>query len=76
MSREKSIQTLNEAEVEVVYDFQPEEPAETGPEAQYPGCPMKIEIEFIYLGGVDIMPALCSNCVLELENSLTDLHKD
>jgi len=30
-------------EFEVEFDYQPFEPAERGPEAQYPGCPESVE---------------------------------
>ena len=42
--------------IEVKYYFQPFEPAETGPEAQYPGCPASIDdvtIMDIVEGSVD-----------------------
>lgn len=39
-----------ERELTVVFMNYPEEPSETGPEAQYPGCPEHTEIEEINEG--------------------------
>jgi len=42
--------------VTVGYDYQPEERAETGIEAQYPGCPEAVAVEVVIFEGVDIFP--------------------
>lgn len=38
----------------IKYDYQPYEAADTGPEAQYPGCPEEIDITSVSVGGVCI----------------------
>jgi len=38
----------------IKYDYQPYEPADTGPEAMYPGCEEEIEITQVIVGDVDV----------------------
>lgn len=38
----------------IKFDYQPYEPAETGPEAQYPGCEEEIEVTDVLVGGVSV----------------------
>jgi hypothetical protein len=40
-------------EFEVEFDYQPYEPPERGPEAQYPGCAQYVEVYEIKHNGVD-----------------------
>lgn len=47
-----------ELPVIVEFQYQPYEPPERGPEAQYPGCPEAIEIEGIYIGEANITSQL------------------
>jgi hypothetical protein len=55
-------------EFEVEYDYQPEEPAEIGPDAQYPGCGESVEsINTITHAGV---------CFLEIMEVYDDEIKD
>lgn len=68
MSLERMTCPLNEAEVEVLFDHTPEEPAEKGPEAQYPGCKAEVEVHAIYLEGVNIYTAICPDEVDNLSN--------
>ena len=52
MTHERSVWT--ELRVQVEFDYQPAEPAERGPEAQYPGCAECFEITGIFVGEVEI----------------------
>ena len=63
---------LNEAEVEVIYSFIEGEPADR----DYPGAKDSIEVQKIMFDGIDIYPAICEDCVLEIEEYLTKKHKD
>lgn len=38
----------------IKFDYQPYEPAETGPEAMYPGCSEEIEVTDVLVGGVSV----------------------
>lgn len=38
----------------IKFDYQPYEPADTGPEAMYPGCEEEIEIVSVSVGGENI----------------------
>lgn len=38
----------------IKFDYQPYEPADTGPEAMYPGCEEEIEVTQVMVGGVDV----------------------
>lgn len=38
----------------IKYDYQPYEAADTGPEAQYPGCPEEITVTDVLVGGVSV----------------------
>ena len=44
--------------LEVSWDYQPYEPPERGPEAQYPGCNEAAEINKVCVGEVDVTDAL------------------
>ena len=57
MKRKTTI-TIGDAELEIDYYFQPEEKAETGPEAQYPGCGAEWEVNAVVYEGKDITDAI------------------
>lgn len=38
----------------IKFDYQPYEPADTGPEAMYPGCEEEIEVTQVMVGDVDV----------------------
>ena len=43
-------------QAEVYFDYQPYEPPERGPEAQYPGCPEQIDINSVVITDLDMDP--------------------
>jgi hypothetical protein len=51
----------------VEFDYQPYEPPERGPEAQYPGCAEAIEINKVWLGTSEISDALSPTELAEIE---------
>ena len=53
-----SINVWRELPLEVEFGYQPYEPPERGPEAQYPGCPEAVEIEGVWIGRVEITAEL------------------
>jgi len=55
----------------VGFYYQPYEPAETGPEAQYPGCPEAHEIESIYIDEIDVFELL-EDQAEEIEEALIE----
>ena len=59
-------------ELLVDFDYQPYEPADTGPEAQYPGCPESITIEHVTLNGHEITSLLTEAQLEELEQDIWD----
>ena len=59
-------------ELLVDFDYQPYEPADTGPEAQYPGCPESITIEHVTLNGMEITSLLTEDQLDELERDVWD----
>jgi len=38
----------------IKFDYQPYEPADTGPEAMYPGCDEEVDITQVMVGDVDV----------------------
>lgn len=38
----------------IKFDYQPYEAAETGPEAQYPGCSEELEVTDVLVGGISV----------------------
>ncbi|MCU0767562.1 MAG: hypothetical protein MUE39_09335 [Gammaproteobacteria bacterium] len=54
------INLWRELPVEVEFAYQPAEPAERGPEAQYPGCAESVEIEHVWFGRVELTGELTS----------------
>ncbi len=51
--------------IEFIADYQPFERAETGPEAQYPGCEESIEIEQAFYNGEEIDISIFADEYLE-----------
>ena len=64
MKRKTTI-TIDDVEFDVTFDYQPEEKAETGPEAQYPGCGAEYEIESIFFEGKDLSELIIEKLIEE-----------
>lgn len=62
-----------ELPVIVEFNYQPHEPPERGPEAQYPGCPEAIEIEGLYIGEANITAQLTDETCGEIEAAVWDV---
>lgn len=70
----KVLINFKDVDLEVGYDYQPFEPAETGPEAQYPGCCENATINSIHIGDVEVTELL-DNYEDEIVNLiLEDMH--
>ena len=54
----------------VEFWYQPEEPAETGPEAQYPGCAEAVEIGGVFVGRAEITNELTDKEFADIETEL------
>lgn len=61
-----------ELPVIVEFNYQPYEPPERGPEAQYPGCPEAIEIEGCFIGRAEITAELSDDACGEIEQAVWD----
>ena len=70
MTHERSVWT--ELRVQVEFDYQPAEPAERGPEAQYPGCQECFEITGIFVGEVEITGQLSEQEQAAILEALVD----
>lgn len=70
MTHERSVWA--ELKVQVEFDYQPAEAAESGPEAQYPGCPECFEITGIYIGTVEITGQLTEKEREQIYQALVD----
>ena len=71
-----SINVWRELPLEVEYAYQPYEPPERGPEAQYPGAPEAVEVEHVWIGRVEITAELTKEELDELaEEVLFELHE-
>ena len=46
---------MNDLELDVEFDYQPYEPPERGPEAQYPGCAEAFDITAVWVNGHNII---------------------
>lgn len=46
---------VNDLELDVEFDYQPYEPPERGPEAQYPGCQESFDITAVWVNGRNII---------------------
>ena len=57
-------------EVDVDFFYQPKEPAETGPEAQYPGCAEAIEIISVRVGDLDLTRRLTDDDLKAVEEAI------
>lgn len=49
----------------IKYDYQPYEAAETGPEAQYPGCPEEIMVTDVLVGEISVWDWIIDSDVVE-----------
>jgi hypothetical protein len=56
--------------VQVEFNYQPAEPADTGPEAMYPGCAESVEIEGLYIGRAEITAEIGDDLAAEIETEL------
>lgn len=63
--------TFKGVDLDIHYFYQPYEPPERGPEAQYPGCSERYEIEEIYIAGMDAFELL-EDQLDEIEKKLID----
>jgi len=54
MNEKHTIDIFEGVEAEVVCYFQPEEKAETGPEARDPGCEAEFYVEEVFIKGEDV----------------------
>jgi hypothetical protein len=61
--------------VQVEFSYQPYEPPERGPEAQYPGCPEAIEIEGLFIGRSEITAELTDEAIGEIEAEVWEVIK-
>jgi len=61
-----------ELPVQVEFNYQPFEPPERGPEAQYPGCPEAIEIEGCFIGRAEITGQLSEKEQAAILEALVD----
>ena len=59
-----------ELPVRVTFNYQPFEPAETGPEAQYPGCAEAIEIAGCFIDKTEITAQLTDDECSRIEGYL------
>lgn len=55
---------VNDVDIDVKFNYQPYEPPETGPEAQYPGCAESYEITAVWVRGYNIID-ICDLDVIE-----------
>jgi hypothetical protein len=61
-----------ELPVQVEFNYQPFEPPERGPEAQYPGCPEAIEIEGCFIGRAEITAEINDEIAGQIEKAVWD----
>jgi hypothetical protein len=59
--------------VQVEFNYQPAEPADTGPEARYPGCAEAIEIEGAFIGRSEITAEINDEIAASIETELWSL---
>ena len=64
------MKVLAAIEVDVDFFYQPKEPAETGPEAQYPGCAEAIEIISVRVGDLDLTRRLTDDDLKAVEEAI------
>jgi hypothetical protein len=71
-----SINVWRELPLEVEYAYQPYEPPERGPEAQYPGAREAVEIEHVWIGRVEITSELTDEELNDIADAvLVELHE-
>lgn len=61
-----------EFDLEVDYWYQPAEPPERGPEAQYPGCGESVEVTAVCLNSVDILEHLSNDQIKKIEDDILE----
>ena len=64
------MKVLAAIEVDVDFFYQPKEPADTGPEARYPGCPESLDIVSVRVGEVDITRRLTDEDLKSVEDAI------
>ncbi len=64
------MKVLAAIEVEVDFFYQPKEPADTGPEAQYPGCAEAIEIISVRIVDLDLTRRLTDDDLKAIEDAI------
>jgi hypothetical protein len=64
------VKVLAAIEVEVDFFYQPKEPADTGPEAQYPGCAEAIEIISVRIVDLDLTRRLTDDDLKAIEDAI------
>lgn len=74
MGIEKKTIEFRGVELDVEYFFSPDEKAETGPEAQYPGCGEQLELNAISMNGIDCLELLDEQ-IEKIEELLISLEK-
>ena len=57
-------------ELDVDFFYQPKEQAETGPEAQYPGCAESLDIVSVRVGDQDITRRLTDEDLKSVEDAI------
>ena len=60
--------TLNDDDVEVIFDYQPEEK----PTRDYPGCGEEIEVQKVIYKDIDIYPILSYEMIEEIETKIKE----
>jgi hypothetical protein len=64
------MKVLAAIEVEVDFFYQPREAADTGPEAQYPGCAESLDIVSVRVGDQDITRRLTDEDMASVEDAV------
>jgi hypothetical protein len=59
-----------ELPLRVEFDYQPAEPAERGPEAQYPGCAESVDVTRVLLGDIDVTATLTAEEIEEIVSEI------
>ena len=64
------MKVLAAIEVDVDFFYQPKEAADTGPEAQYPGCAESIDITAVRIGDLDVTKRLTDEDMASVEEAI------
>ena len=64
------MKVLAAIEVDVDFFYQPKEPADTGPEARYPGCAESLDIVSVRVGDQDITRRLTDEDLKSVEDAI------